>query len=83
MEYLSHVVLYMAFMRNYESIIKYLYDKIDDWGIDPISLTKAIAIFLIIVLVIGLMFIFPIVLKIVVVIAICVFFIALIYLMIE
>lgn len=69
-------------MRNYK-ILENLCGKLVDWGIDPISLTKAIAIFLIIVLVIGLTFIFPIILKIVVVIAICVFFIGLIYLMLE
>ena len=69
-------------MRNYK-ILENLCDKLVDWGIDPISLTKAIAIFLIIVLVIGLMFIFPILLKIVVVTTICIFLIGLIYLMIE
>ena len=73
----------MAFMRNCESIIKYLYDKIEDWGIDPISLTKAIGIFLIIVLLIGLMVLFPILLKIVVITVVCVILIGLIYLMLE
>ena len=82
MEYLSHVVLSTASMKNYE-ILENLCDKLEDWGIDPISLAKAIGIFLIIVLVIGLMFIFPILLKIVAVIVICVFLIGLIYLMLE
>jgi hypothetical protein len=66
-----------------KTLIENLCDKLEDWGIDPITLAKAIAIFLLIVLVIGLMFIFPIVLKIVSVIAICAFFIVLIYLMLE
>jgi hypothetical protein len=57
--------------------------KLEDWGIDPIALTKAIGIFLIIVLSIGLMIIFPILLKIVAVITICIFLIGLIYLMLE
>ena len=66
-----------------KTLIENLCGKIESWGIDPITLAKAIAIFLIIILVIGLMFIFPIVLKTVTVIAICVFFIGLIYLMLE
>ena len=66
-----------------KTLIENLCGKLKSWGIDPITLAKAIAIFLIIMLVIGLMFIFPTVLKIVVVIAICVFFIGLIYLMLE
>ena len=66
-----------------KTLIENLCGKLESWGIDPITLAKAIAIFLIIMLVIGLMFIFPTVLKIVVVIAICVFFIGLIYLMLE
>lgn len=64
-------------------LIENLYGKLEDWGIDPIALTKAIGIFLIIVLLVGLMVIFPILLKIVAVITICIFLIGLIYLMLE
>lgn len=82
MEYLSHVVLFMVSMRNYE-ILENLCTKLKSLGIDPRILTKAIGIFLIIILLVGLIVMFPILLKIVAVIVICVFLIALIYLMLE
>ena len=66
-----------------KTLIENLYGKIEDWGIDPITLAKAIGIFLIIILSIGLMVIFPILLKIVAIIVICIFLIGLIYLMLE
>lgn len=66
-----------------KTLIENLYGKLEDWGIDPIALTKAIGIFLIIVLVVGLMVIFPILLKIVAIIVVCIFLIGLIYLMLE
>jgi hypothetical protein len=66
-----------------KTLIENLYGKLEGWGIDPITLTKAIGIFLIIVLSIGLMIIFPILLKIVAVITICIFLIGLIYFMLE
>ena len=82
MEYLSHVVLSTASMRNYE-ILENLCDKLDDWGIDPITLAKAIGIYLIIILSVSLIVIFPILLKIVAIIIICIGLVGLIYLMIE
>lgn len=69
-------------MRNYK-ILENLYDKIESWGIDPITLAKAIGIFLIIILSVSLMIIFPILLKIMAVITICIFLIGLIYLILE
>lgn len=66
-----------------KTLIENLYGKLEDWGIDPISLTKAIGIFLIIVLLIGLIVLFPILLKILVTTVVCVILIGLIYLMLE
>ena len=82
MEFLSHVFLFTAPMRNYK-ILENLCDKLDDWGIDPITLAKAIGIYLIIILSVSLMVIFPILLKIVAIIIICIGLVGLIYLMIE
>ena len=69
-------------MRNYK-ILENLCDKLDDWGIDPITLAKAIGIYLIIILSVSLMVIFPILLKIVAIIIICIGLVGLIYFMIE
>ena len=66
-----------------KTLIENLYGKLEDWGIDPIVLTKAIGILLIIILLVGLMVIFPILLKIVAIIVICIFLTGLIYVMIE
>ena len=66
-----------------KTLIENLCDKLDDWGIDPIALTKAIGIFLIIILSVSLMVIFPILLKIVAIIIICIGLVGLIYLMLE
>ena len=82
MEYLSHVVLFMVSMRNYE-ILENLCTKLKSLGIDPRTLTKAIGIFLIIILLVGLMVMFPILLKIVAIMVVCIFLTALIYLMLE
>jgi hypothetical protein len=69
-------------MRHYE-ILANLCDKIESWGIDPITLAKAIGIFLILVILIGLMIAFPILLAILLTITICIGLIGLIYLMLE
>ena len=66
-----------------KTLIKNLCGKLEDCGIDPIALTKAIGIFLIIILSVSLMVIFPILLKIVAIIIICIGLVGLIYLMIE
>ena len=42
-----------------KTLIENLYGKIEDWGIDPIRLMKAIGIFLVIVILIVLFFIYP------------------------
>ena len=66
-----------------KTLIKNLCGKLDDWGIDSITLAKAIGIYLIIILSVSLMVIFPILLKIVAIIIICIGLVGLIYLMIE
>ena len=66
-----------------KTLIENLCGKLERWGIDPITLIKAIGIFLIIILLVGLMIIFPILLIIVAVITICIFLIGLIYLILE
>ena len=66
-----------------KTFIKNLCDKLDDWGIDPITLAKTIGIYLITILSVSLMVIFPILLKIVAIIIICIGLVGLIYLMIE
>lgn len=82
MEYLSHVVLYMAFMRNYESIKK-LCDILIKWGIDPITLIKAIGIFIMLIIVILIIVAFPIILPILLTLLISALLIGLIYTLIE
>ena len=65
-------------MRNYK-ILENLCDKLEDWGIDPLTLLKAIGIFLVVVLVIVIMVTYPILLAAI----LCVLLIGLIYAMIE
>jgi hypothetical protein len=66
-----------------KTLIKNLCGKLEDWGIDPIILAKAVCIFLILVTLIVLMITFPILLAIVLTITICIGLIGLIYLMLE
>ena len=66
-----------------KTLIENLCGKLEDWGIDPITLAKAIGIYLIIILLVSLMVIFPILLKIVAIIIICIGLVGLIYLMLE
>ena len=70
-------------MKNYEGIKKYLCGKLENWGINPITLAKAIGIFLIFLTLVGLMVAFPILLAIVLIAIVCVLIIGLIYTMIE
>ena len=82
MEYLSHVVLSMESMRNYE-ILENLCSKLEDWGIDPITLAKAIGIFLIVVIVITILVMYPVLFIMLLTAILCVLLIGLIYSMIE
>ena len=66
-----------------KELIKKLCDKLEDWDIDPTTLVKAIGIFLIIVILIGLMVVFPILFAIGLVAILCIAMIGLIYIMLE
>lgn len=66
-----------------KELIQSLCGKLEDWGIEPIVLAKAIGIFLILVILIAIFFIFPKLFGIMIIAAICVAIITLIYVMIE
>ena len=64
-------------------LVKNLCDKLEDWGIEPIILAKAIGIFLILVVLIAIFIIFPKLFGVILIMAVCVAVIALIYAMLE
>ena len=66
-----------------KTLIKNLCSKLESWGIDPITLVKAIGIFIALIIVVILMTIFPELFIILLITAICVVMIGLIYTMIE
>ena len=66
-----------------KTLIENLCGKLESWDIDPTILVKAIGIFLIIVILIGLMIAFPILFAITLVIVLCIAVIGLIYIMLE
>jgi hypothetical protein len=66
-----------------KDLIQNLCGKLEDLGINPITLLKAIGIFLILVILIAVFFIFPKLFGILLIIAICEAIIALIYIMLE
>ena len=66
-----------------KTLIKNLCGKLEDWDIDPNTLTKAVCIFLVLLALVGLMAAFPILLVIVLIAIVCVLLIGLIYTMIE
>ena len=66
-----------------KTLIENLCGKLKNWGIDPLTLLKAIGVFLIIVILLGLMVTFPILFAIVLITVLCVAVIGLIYLMLE
>ena len=72
----------MESMRNYE-ILENLCSKLEDWGIDPITLAKAIGIFLIVVIVITILVMYPVLFIMLLTAILCVLLIGLIYSMIE
>lgn len=69
-------------MRHYE-ILKSICDKLESWGIDPIRLMKAIGIFLVIAILVGIFIICPKVFGISLLAAVCIAMIILIYTMLE
>lgn len=66
-----------------KTVIENLCGKLESWGINPITLAKAICIFLILAILIAIFIIFPKLFLALLVIAICVTMIALIYFMLE
>lgn len=64
-----------------KDLIQSLCGKLEDWGIEPIVLAKAIGIFLILVMLVLLLVTFPVLFGILLIAAICVAIIALIYFM--
>lgn len=67
-------------MRNYK-ILENLCDKFDDWGIDPITLAKAIGIFLMLTIAMAIFVVFPELFLALLITVICVVMIMLIYYM--
>ena len=66
-----------------KTLIENLCGKLESWGINPITLLKAIGIFAIIAVLISLFFIFPKLILALLLIAACVMLIGLIYSLIE
>ena len=66
-----------------KTIIENLCGKLESWGINPITLAKAIGIFLVIVILIAILVIFPKLYGILLITAICIAIIGFIYMMIE
>jgi hypothetical protein len=66
-----------------KTLIENLCGKLEDWGIDPITLMKAIGIFLIVVIVIVILVMYPILFIMLLTAILCVLLIGLIYSMIE
>lgn len=64
-----------------KDLIQNLCGKLEDWGIEPIVLAKAIGIFLILVMLVLTMVTFPVLFGILIIVAICLAIIALIYTM--
>ena len=62
-----------------KTLIENLCGKLESWGIDPITLAKAIGIFIIIAILILLFFIFPKLILAMLIIATCIMMICLIY----
>ena len=66
-----------------KTLIGNLCGKLEDWGINPITLAKAIGVFLILVIIIAIFFIFPKLFGVLLLIVICIAVIALIYTILE
>lgn len=66
-----------------KTLIENLCGKLEDWGIDPLTLLKAIGIFIVLALVILLLFIVPDLFLILLVTLTCIAIIGLIYTMIN
>lgn len=64
-----------------KTLIENLYGKLEDWGIDPITLVKAIGIFLVLTISMAILVIFPELFLALLITVICVVMIMLIYYM--
>lgn len=65
------------------TLIENLCGKLEDWGIDPIILAKAIGIFLVFIVIVVVMVIYPVLFITLLTIILCVLLIGLIYSMLE
>lgn len=65
------------------TLIENLCGKLEDWGIDPITLAKAIGIFIVLIIIVALMIKYPVILLILTGLLISVALIMLIYGIIE
>lgn len=63
--------------------LKNICGKLEDWGIDPITLMKAIGIFLVFIVIVVVMVIYPVLFITLLTIILCILLIGLIYLMLE
>lgn len=66
-----------------KTLIENLCGKLEDWGIDPTTLMKAIGIFLIFIVIVVIMAIYPILFITLLITILCILIIGLIYSMIE
>jgi hypothetical protein len=66
-----------------KTLIENLCGKLEDWGIDPITLMKAIGIFLVVVIIVVIMVMYPVLFIILLVTLLCLLLIGLIYSMLE
>ena len=66
-----------------KTLIENLCGKLEDWGIDPIILAKAIGIFLVFIVIVVVMVIYPLLFIALLTIVLCVLLIGLIYSMLE
>ena len=66
-----------------KTLIENLCGKLESLGIDPITLAKAIGVFLVLVIIIAIFLIFPKLFGVLLVIVICIALIALIYTILE
>jgi hypothetical protein len=66
-----------------KTLIENLCGKLEDWGIDPLTLLKAIGIFLVFAIIIVIMVMYPVLFITLLIAVLCVLLIGLIYSMIE
>ena len=66
-----------------KTLIENLCGKLESWGINPLTLLKAIGIFMIIAVLIASLFVFPKLILALLIIAACIMLIGLIYSLIE